>query len=264
MKVLHAFIRAAFHNAWIYRLDFWVMMLGVFVMMYVTHSIWTILYRQSPNAFGMNVERMTTYGVLGILLLILLHTADDTQYYISERVRMGTLELDLMKPLDFMFHMLSRNLGQLAVELLTRFVPGLAVAYLFLDFRPPPSWQTALAFLASLSLGYLVCFLASFLFGLLSIVTLDIRSYAWSYFAVVRFMSGQVVPLWMFPSALAAVAARLPFQAMYFVPMAIYVGAYEGSVANALLSQAAWAAGLLLAARFFWFRVQRRITIQGG
>ena len=64
--------------------------------------------------------------------------------------------------------------------------------------------------------------------------------------------------------ALAAIAAVLPFQAVYFVPMSIYVGAYEGSLENALLSQAAWAVGLFLAARLCWARVQRRITIQGG
>jgi len=68
----------------------------------------------------------------------------------------------------------------------------------------------------------------------------------------------------MFPSPLAAIAAALPFQAVYFVPMSIYVGAHEGSLVRPLLAQAVWAIGLLLAGRFFWARVQRRITIQGG
>lgn len=264
MKVLYAFMRAAFHNAYIYRFDFWVIVPGLFIMMYATHSIWSILYQQSPGAFGMDLERMTTYGVLGILLIPVMRTAMTTQYYIAEQVRMGTLELDLMKPLDFMFHMLSRNVGELGVQLLTRVVPGTVFAYLVLDFRPPVSVKAGFAFLASLALGYLVFFSINFLMGVLSIVTMDIRSYAWAYNALVRFASGQVVPLWMFPPALAAIAAALPFQAVYFVPMSIYVGAYEGSLEKALLSQAAWATGLFLVARLFWSRVQRRVTIQGG
>lgn len=264
MKILHAFIRAAFHNAWIYRLDFWLITPGLFIMMYASYSIWSILYQQSPHAFGMDLERMTTYGVLGILLIPVMRSAMRIQYYIAEQVRLGTLELDLMKPLDFMFHMLSRSVGDLGVALLTRGVPGLIFAYLFLDFRPPASAQAGLAFLASLALGYLVIFVLSFLMGMLSIVTLDIRSYAWAYHSLVRFASGQVVPLWMFPPTLAVIAAALPFQAVYFVPMSIYIGAYEGSLGNALLSQAAWAAGLFLAARLIWTRVQRRVTIQGG
>jgi ABC-2 type transport system permease protein len=264
LKVLYAFIRAAFHNAWIYRFDFWVIMPGLFIMMYASYSIWSILYQQSPNAFGMDLERMTTYGVLGILLLPVMRSAARIQYYIAEQVRMGTLELDLMKPLDFMFHMLSRSVGDLGVGLLTRLVPGVVFATLFLGFRPPVSVQAGLVFLASLVLGYLVFFALSFLMGALSVVTLDIRSYAWAYNALVRFASGEIVPLWMFPPALRAIAAALPFQAIFFVPMSIYVGAYEGSLVKSLLPQAAWAVGLLLAARFFWARVQRRITVQGG
>ena len=264
MKVLYAFIRAAFHNAWIFRLDFWLITPGLFIMMYASHSLWSILYQQSPHAFGMDLERMTTYGGLGILLMPIMRSAMRIQYYIAEQVRLGTLELDLMKPLDFMFHMLSRSVGDLGVELLTRLAPGVLFAYLFLGFRPPISVQAGLAFLVSLALGYLVIFVLSFLMGMLSIITLDIRSYTWAYNSLVRFASGQVVPLWMFPPALAAIAAALPFQAVYFVPMSIYVGAYEGSLGNALLSQAAWAVGLFLAARLCWARVQRRVTIQGG
>jgi len=264
MNVLFAFIRAAFHNAWIFRLDFWLITPGLFIMMYARHSLWSILYQQSPHAFGMGLERMTTYGVLGVLLIPIMRSAMRIQYYIAEQVRLGTLELDLMKPLDFMFHMLSRSVGDLGVELLTRLAPGVLFAYLFLGFRPPISVQAGLAFLVSLALGYLVIFVLSFLMGMLSIITLDIRSYTWAYNSLVRFASGQVVPLWMFPPALAAIAAALPFQAVYFVPMSIYVGAYEGSLKNALLSQAAWAVGLFLAARLIWARVQRRVTIQGG
>jgi len=43
LKVQYAFIRPAFHNAWIYRLDFWLITPGVCIMMYANCSIWTIL-----------------------------------------------------------------------------------------------------------------------------------------------------------------------------------------------------------------------------
>jgi ABC-type uncharacterized transport system permease subunit len=46
--------------------------------------------------------------------------------------------------------------------------------------------------------------------------------------------------------------------------MSLYVGAYEGSVAQALGAQALWAVVLFALCRFFWARVRRRIAIQGG
>ncbi|MBL7162030.1 MAG: ABC-2 family transporter protein [Anaerolineales bacterium] len=264
MKIIFAFIRAAFHNAYIYRLDFWVYHASVFIMMFASFSLWSILYRQSPNAFGMDLERMTTYGMLGMLLWPIMGTARDIAYYIAEQVRMGLLELDLMKPVDFIFHMFCRNLGEFCVELLMRGVPGILFGYFFLGFIPPVSLVAGLAFLLSLALGYLVFFGINLLMGMLAIVTLDIRSYGWVFWSLTRFASGQMVPLWMFPPALGALVAALPFKDVYFTPMAIYIGVYEGSLMGPLLSQVAWASGLFLAARLIWMRVQRRITVQGG
>jgi ABC-type uncharacterized transport system permease subunit len=227
MKVIYAFIRTAFHNAFIYRIDFWVRLISIFIMMYASYSLWTILYRQIPDAFGMDLETMTTYGVLGMMLVSFVDAASDVSYYIAEQVRLGTLELDLMKPLDL-------------------------------------SLQAGLAFLLSLFLGYVVYFGISFLMGMLSIVTLDIRSYSWAFWSVVQFASGQFVPIWMFPPAFAAVVLALPFKDIYFAPMSIYVGAQQGSIAEILLSQVMWAVGLILASWLVWQRVQRRIQVQGG
>lgn len=56
MKVTFAFVHAAFRAASIYRLDYWVFTLGIFIMMYASYSIWSILYQQSPDAFGMGVD----------------------------------------------------------------------------------------------------------------------------------------------------------------------------------------------------------------
>jgi ABC-2 type transport system permease protein len=264
MRVIWAFIRAAFHNTYIYRLDFWVRLISAFIMMYATYSLWDILYAQNPDAFGMSREQMTTYGVLGMMLAPLLDSAVFVQFYISEQVRSGVLELDLMKPLNFIFHMFSRQLGMFFVQFLFQALPAFLFAYFFLEFGLPATPWLALVFLFSLFLGFLIFFAVSLLIGMLSIVTLRIDSYTWAYFSLIRFASGQFVPLWMFPPLLAAVVSFLPFQAVYFVPMSIYIGAGQGELTTLILSQVAWLVGLYLTVQLFWLRVQRRITVQGG
>lgn len=264
MKILYGFIRTAFHDAAIYRIDFWVSLLSVFFMMYVNYAIWYILYRQSPGAFGVTLQQMTTYGALGVLLFPILGTTNRTRHYIATQVRAGSLEVDLMKPLDFMLHMLGRNIGEVAVQLLTRGLPGLLFGYLILGIRLPATAQTAVAFAVCLVLGYLIYFGVNFLIGMLAIVTHDIRSYNWAYNSLIRFTSGEVIPLWLFPPVLGAIVAVLPFQAIYFVPLSIYVGAYPGSLAAAIGTQVLWATAVLLSCRFIWHHFQRRITVQGG
>jgi ABC-2 type transport system permease protein len=264
MKILLGFIRTAFHDAAIYRIDFWFSLLSVFFMMYANYAIWNILYRQSPGAFGVDLEQMTTYAVLGVLLFPILGTTNRIRHHIATQVRAGSLEVDLMKPLDFMLHMLSRNVGEVAVQMVTRGVPGLLFGYLVLGIRLPASGLTAVVFAVCLALGYLVFFGVNFLIGMLAIVTHDIRSYNWAYSSLIRFTSGEVIPLWLFPPALGAIVAVLPFQAIYFVPLSIYVGAYGGSLGRAIVTQTLWATGVLLFCRYIWHHFQRRITVQGG
>ncbi len=264
MRVIYAFIRSTFHLTYIYRLDFWARLISVLILMYATFSLWNILYTQNPGAFGMTRAQMTTYGVLGMMLAPMLESASFVQFYIGEQVREGTLEMDLLKPLQFIFHMFSRHLGLFVVLLLLQGLPAFIFAALFLEFRMPATFELGLLFTLSFFLGYLIYFAISLLVGLLSIVTLKIDSYAWAYFSLVRFASGQLVPLWMFPPALAAFVAVLPFKDVYFVPMSIYNGAADGQIGRLILSQAAWAVGLYVGVQLFWLRVQRRITVQGG
>lgn len=257
-------MRTAFHTASIYRVDFWVGLLSSFIWMYAMHSLWTILFQQAPDSFGTSLDQMRTYGVLGILLLPIINTAQTTQAYIAERVRTGTLEMDLLKPLDFIFQMFCRNLADLGVSFATRSLPGFLLAWLFLDFQLPASWAAAGAFLVSLALGYLVFFAINVMMGMLAMVTMDIRSYSWAFSSLVRISSGQMVPLWLFPAWASTILFALPFHNVYYLPMSIYVGALEGSLVTALLGQVAWAVSLLVASRLIWLAAHRRVSIQGG
>lgn len=264
MRVLLGFVRTAFRDAAIYRVDFWLGLLSACFVMYAVASIWSLLYQQSPGAFGVSRDQMMTYAVLGVVLSPVMWTANQVRTYIAGQVRSGSLEIDLMKPLDFMLHMLVRNVGEVAVMLVLRSLPGFLFAYLVLRIGLPTSASSAAAFGVSVVLGYLVAFGISFLIGLLSLVTHDIRSYTWAFNAIIRFASGEAIPLWLFPPVLGAVVATLPFQAMYFMPMSIYVGAAPQSLAGTLGAQLLWVVGVLLLCRLAWWRCQRRVVVQGG
>ena len=263
-RVQVGFIRTAFRDVAIYRVDFWIGLLSTFFVMYAIASIWFILYQQAPNAFGVTLQQMTSYGVLGVLLSPVMQAATRTRNYIASQVRSGSIEIDLMKPVGFLAHMLARNIGEVAVIVLLRGVPGFVFAFLVLDMQLPADARHAVACGVSVALGYLVSFGISFLIGLLSLVTHDIRSYNWAFSALIRFASGEVIPLWLFPPLLGAIVAALPFQAIYFVPLSIYVGAQQGNLAQTLLSQGLWVAGVLACCQLAWLGCQRRIVVQGG
>jgi ABC-2 type transport system permease protein len=206
---------------------------------------------------------MVTYGILGMALEIFLDVGPE--WYIAQQVRTGAIDTDLMKPLDFHFHMLARSSGEMLFGLGILAVPAFVIGHSFFGLHLPSSLMDGLLFLASLILSFLVFFHLSFLLGSLTVITLDIRSIAWAYFSLVSFFSGQIVPLWLFPDVLRRVAELLPFQAIYFIPMSIYIKTLKGNDAlQALGLQAFWTILLVLFSRWAWNKVNVRLTVQGG
>ena len=144
-------------------------------------------------------------------------------------------------------------------------LPSFLIGYYLFHLRLPEDGITTFLFLVSLVLSFLVFFHISFLLGTLTIVTLDIRSISWAYYSMVAFFSGQVVPLWLFPEFLRKLSEVLPFQAIYYIPMSIYIQRLSGSTAlQGLGLQAFWALVLALLARWAWSQVHKRLTVQGG
>ena len=65
MKLYWSFARAIFANAAIFRFEFWMRFLSLGLLMYSISRVWAILFSQRPGAFGVTLEQMVTYGVLG-------------------------------------------------------------------------------------------------------------------------------------------------------------------------------------------------------
>ncbi|HRE25155.1 MAG TPA: ABC-2 family transporter protein [Anaerolineales bacterium] len=263
MKLFWSFTRQAFHNTVVYRVEFWIRLVSILLAMYSIRAVWQTLYTQRPDAFGLTLGQMVTYGVLGMALHAFIDTG--SEWYIATQVRTGAIDTDLLKPIDFHVHMLARNLGEMLFGMGVMALPTYAIGYFVFGLQLPPDAGAAGLFALSVLLGFLVQFHLGFLLGSVAFATLDIRSIAWAYFAVISFFSGQMVPLWMFPDGLRAVAEILPLQAVYYIPMSIYIGTYSGTAAwSALGFQALWALILAGVARLAWHQVHRRLTVQGG
>jgi ABC-2 type transport system permease protein len=263
MKTFWAFTRQAFHSSAVYRFEFWLRLFSIYILMYSIYWVWRTLYTQTPGAFGVSLQQMVTYGILGMALEIFLDVGPE--WYIANQVRTGAIDTDLMKPLDFHMHMLARSAGEMMFSFGILALPAFAIGYFLFDLRLPGNITTSLLFAASLILSFFVFFHISFLLGTLTVITLDIRSIAWAYYSMISFFSGQIVPLWLFPDLLRKISEVLPFQAVYYIPMSIYIRTLSGRDAlQALGLQAFWAVVLVLFSRWAWSRVHMRLTIQGG
>jgi len=267
MSLFWMFSRQNFYKVAAYRVNFWMEMASMVLELYVVYTLWNVLFDQAPGSFGaVSLPQMITYAVLGIILMQILDIGETTvNNYIPTQVRMGLITADLMKPLDFMVHMLARDFGVLVVRLTFFLLPPLLISSWLLDLVTPTTWQTFAAFGIAVAQAWLILFFCNFLYGLISFKTLDLMGFLFTYFALLRFASGQIIPLWMYPDFLQTVVNLLPFKSIFYTPMAIYTGVMSGeAIFEALWVQTAWAAGLFLLTRLIWSRIHRHLIVQGG
>lgn len=265
MRCFLSFLRQSARVESIYRFDFWMRVLYTLIAMLGAKWLWEALYAQNPDIVGRDLPMMTTYAMLAMALDWVLSSLYAPTGYMTNQVRSGAIDTDLLKPIGFHRHMLYRSAGEMLLKLLVQALPAVVFAMLFLGMRPPASWAHGLLFLVSFGLGYLVLFSLNFLLGLLGMVTLNIRYLGWAYGGVVGLLSGKLVPLWLFPAGVRAVIGVLPFRFIYDVPLNIYTGATGGMEMLALIAlQAVWALLLLALGQRVWRRVQYRLVVQGG
>lgn len=264
MKIFWAFARQSFQTTMIYRFDFWLRVSTVLLLMYSIRWVWTALYAQRPGVFGVSLEQMVTYGVLSMAVENLFYSFG-VHYYISRQVRSGAIDGDLLKPLDFHVHMLARSMGEMLFRLFIMIIPAILCGYLFFGLRPPVTTLAGFLFAVTLLIGYLISFHLGFLLGTLSLVTLEIHSIDWAFDALMRFFSGQFVPLWLFPGVLGTLATLLPFGSLLATPLSIYTGVLSGvAILPAIGLQLFWLTVLAWFSRWLWGRIQARIVSQGG
>lgn len=266
MSLFWIFSRQNFSQQAAYRVNFWLGMAGLLLELYVVYILWHVLYEQTPASFGnVSLRQMITYAILGILIGAVLSIYEGVHTYVQRQIRMGMITSDLMKPVDFMLHMMARDFGRLASTVLFMWFPPLVLAYLLFDLLLPSDPVQIAGFVIALAQAWVILFFCNFLFGLISFKTLDLLGFTFTYFALVRFASGQIIPLWMYPDVLQPFLNALPFKSIFYTPIATFSGILQGEALwQALWVQTAWIAGLFLISRLIWGRIHRHLIVQGG
>ena len=268
MRIFLASLRMERRSAGVYRVDFLLKVLYSIIAMYGLRSLWVALYAQDPAILGRPLPSMITYSMLAVALDIIFYPSalsTAPQNYISQQVRTGRIDTDLLRPVDLQRQLLARNGSAALFGALWLVMPAWLLGVLFMGMELPPTCLHGMAFLLSGVLSFLILFSLNFLLGMVCFATTEIRQITMAYSGVLTILSGKLIPNWLYPQWMQAVIEVLPFRCIFETPLNIYTGAV-GSVAMAynLLLQAAWAAVLLLMGKMMWLGVHKRLAVQGG
>jgi ABC-2 type transport system permease protein len=204
---------------------------------------------------------MITYATIAMLMSLILEV--DGTRLIREKLREGTIATDLMKPISVPLYFFSDGLGQTMLHALL-VIPSLLAALLLvhIDVAPPATFA---AFLIAFAVGYGVNFFVNFLMNCVAFWTLETFAAQLIVRWVSDLLSGQVIPLTLFPGILGRIVFGLPFAAIYSTPLLIYVGIIPSSQwAASIVMQLVWLVLFAAFSSIVWRAAANRVVIQGG
>jgi ABC-2 type transport system permease protein len=225
--------------------------------------VWMEVYRVNPNPGPVTEGAMKAYLVAAFVVNSILTLTLEMRF--MQRVRMGLVVSDLLRPLGFLPFQMAQGVGDALVNLVF-VLPIFAVGWAFLGpTMLAAGLGSALLGVVSLVLAFVVSFGVSYLVVQAAFVLQSGYGVLFARAAFHQVFSGLAAPLVMFPEALRDVALALPFRHIIETPVRLWLGLVPaGEVPALLLSQAAWGVGLLGLGEAIFRAVMRRHQVQGG
>ena len=260
-RALPTIVKTSFSEAVAYRAEFLIWMLSN-TMPLIMLALWSAVAREAPvGRFGQ--KEFVAYFLATFIVRQL--TSSWVAWQMNFEVRQGTLALRLLRPIHPMLTFAVENLAAQPLRL----VVALPMAAVWLGTvgagqlpRDPALW---VAFVVAVLGGWLMTFLANFAIGCLafhmesSIKMMDV------WLSLYFVFSGYLFPVELFPPALKAVTAWLPFRYIIGLPVELITSAHDRPAAAALLlGQWIWVAVMLAGTILLWRRGLRRFSAYGG
>jgi ABC-2 type transport system permease protein len=255
------FVRSA-RTAFAYRPALMLSMLTVAISSTVPLLVWRHVYSvNAPPAVPASL--LFPYLVMAACLNFAFFMGVESR--VGQRIRMGLVATDLLKPVDFQLLQLTQALADLLMNV-TVALPFIALSFaLWGQAALPASPSAFAAFILSAALAFVIQFSVSFIFVQSAFFTFSNYGVFFARNALQLTFAGISAPLALFPPALRTIAEYLPFCHCIHTPISVYLGTISGpALWHALAVQAAWAVGTLVTGRALLHYSLLHLEIQGG
>lgn len=235
---------------------------------FVSYFLWMAIYGSSDSGVigGLTQKEMVVY-IFMVYVTTSIVTISISEW-VAEDVVKGSVAMNLIKPMDYRISLIARALGNMVYRFVAPAVfiwIGLELYRVFaLGMEVTPASRVTL-YLLSCIMSFLIYTLFDFCIGMIAFFTTYIFGLFMVKEALMAFLTGQLIPLSMFPEIFQKVFDYLPFSSMVYTPVMIYLGKYsQDELLFVLLRQAVWIVILYLFGSFIWKRVTNRLVVLGG
>lgn len=232
------------------------------VIMFVFIQLWRTTYsvtgEQVINGFGL--RDMIWYLVLTETFMMGRPRIAGT---VDEAVKSGALAYSLSKPYSFIAFQYATALADSLLRMVILFAIGALLALLAVGPLPLTPLNVA-AVLLTLFLSATIDFAFQAGLGMLAFWMEDTRALSLLYDRFLMLLGGMMLPLDVFPRALANVARALPLNAVVYGPAKLFVLPESVVLPKLLMQQGIWLVVAWVAMTIVFRAGVRQVNVQGG
>jgi ABC-2 type transport system permease protein len=231
---------------------------------FIIYFLWKAIYANTGSGLNtMTFNQTFVYLSLAATVFILFETW--TEWKMSDDIITGNIIIKLIKPLDFQLFILFNAIGILFINFIIITIPAVLIIIFFFNTHIPVGYNIPIFFF-SILIAFMINFSIDYIIGCVSFKTHSIFGISITKQSIVLFLSGALIPLNFFPPHFKAVLEKLPFQAIYNIPLTILLKTNLNFMdyITYLGIQLFWVFVLVVLSRFIYLKVIKVITVSGG
>jgi ABC-2 type transport system permease protein len=249
-KYLEMFL-IAWQNGFVYRVNVLIWRFRQMLFTIMSLTLWTAIFKTSPNVFGYTAEQMTSYILLVALLQsIILATSLNG---LAGEIYSGSFSKHFLKPQSSFLYLVS---GEAADKLRNILFCIVELGILLAIFKPAlflPSLATLGLFSAWVILGLLMYFYICILFGCLGFWSPETWGPKFLFFMILEFTAGKMFPLDVLPSFFQKIIYFTPFPYLSYVQVQLFLNRLEpDKLFSITLGLVGWTIACWGLAHYFW------------
>lgn len=263
MRTFLYLVRMTFLTKFAYMKAFWFNAAGTAASIFIYYFLWQFVFQKQETLQGFTMTQMTSYVILSRMLASQFAGGINMEF--AQWIYDGAIGVELLRPVSLFFTLFAKRVGEFAFFVLFKGMPITLIGLLLLGGEGPAGGWNFLLFLCSVCVSIGIMFFFEFMVGLCSFYTLHMYGMSFTKSALLSILSGGIVPLFLFPPALAEVLNYMPFAGMVSVPVQIFLGKYEYQQALPFMGlQMIWLVLLLLLSKVLYQIIIKKVVVQGG
>lgn len=233
---------------------------GSIFQILLTMALWGYVYHYDSE--------MQKYMILYVITsnVIRMFYSGDMSYEISSKIADGSLAIELIRPVNFIWLSYLKMLGRICAGFVMRGIPVI-ICFLPLIFENKDhiKWNAVPFFCCVVLMGHVLYALLYTLIGFIAFLCFEVWAFERLLDDTIRFLSGSFLPLALFPEWLRNISNFLPFRFLFSFPIEILLGnAGSEEILTNMLIMILWIMGAGALLTMVYKKAVNIFVVQGG